>query len=54
MQFATNKKTKCKDDLELKKNMLNDKLYNLLFNAKDNLRLDLDVLIINAFLLMKF
>lgn len=34
--------------------MLNDKLYNLLFNAKDNLRLDLDVLIINAFLLMKF
>lgn len=50
----TNKKTKCKDDLELKKNMLNDKLYNLLFNAKDNLRLDLDVLIINAFLLMKF
>lgn len=43
MQFATNKKTKCKDDLELKKNMLNDKLYNLLFNAKDNLRLDLDV-----------
>ena len=50
----TNKKTKCKDDLELKKNMLNDKLYNLFFNAKDNLRLDLDVLIINAFLLMKF
>ena len=28
---------KCKDDLELKKNMLNDKLDNFLFNTKDNL-----------------
>lgn len=34
---------KCKDDLELKKNILNDKLDNFLFNTKDNLWLDLDV-----------
>ena len=39
----TNKKTKCKNDLELKSNISNDELHYSLFNAEENLRFNLNV-----------